>query len=109
MNNNLCMYCGQIGHRASDCSKSSSTASKAKGRAAKGKENRTDAEIAQTELRRHASAHAEVLESIGAAVAIYGADQRLKFFNAAFAAMWGLEAEWLAGEPSFGDVLERLR
>jgi len=25
------------------------------------------------------------------------------------AALWGLEAEWLAAEPSFGDVLERLR
>ena len=71
--------------------------------------DRTEVEIAETELRRHISAHAEVLESVGAAVAIYGADQRLKFFNAAFAALWGLEAEWLAAEPSFGDVLERLR
>src|SRR5271165_6176102 len=71
--------------------------------------DRTDVEITETELRRHVSAHAEVLESIGAAVAIYGADQRLKFFNTAFAALWGLEAEWLAAEPSFGDVLERLR
>jgi signal transduction histidine kinase len=69
----------------------------------------TDLESAETELRRHVSAHAEVLEGIGAAVAIYSADQRLKFFNAGFAALWGLEAEWLAAEPSFGDVLERLR
>jgi len=71
--------------------------------------DRTDVEIAETELRRHVSAHAEVLEGIGAAVAIYGADQRLKFFNAAFAILWDLEPEWLAAEPSFGDVLERLR
>src|SRR5208282_5450421 len=34
---------------------------------------------------------------------------RLTFFNAAFAALWGLDAAWLAAEPSFGDVLERLR
>ena len=33
----------------------------------------------------------------------------LKFFNAAFAVLWGLEAEWLAAKPLFGDVLERLR
>ena len=71
--------------------------------------DRTEVEIAETDLRRHLAAHAEVLESIGTAVAIYGADQRLKFFNAAFAALWGLETEWLAAEPSFGDVLERLR
>ena len=71
--------------------------------------DRTDVESAEIELRRQTRAHAEVLESIGAAVAIYGADQRLKFFNAAFAVLWGLEAEWLAADPSFGDVLERLR
>jgi signal transduction histidine kinase len=71
--------------------------------------DRTDVEIAETGLRRHVSAHAEVLEGIGAAVAIYGADQRLKFFNTAFATLWGLEPEWLGAEPSFGDVLERLR
>ena len=71
--------------------------------------DRTDVETAETELRRQLSGHADVLEGIGAAVAIYGTDQRLKFFNAAFAALWDLEAEWLAAEPSFGDVLERLR
>jgi signal transduction histidine kinase len=71
--------------------------------------DRTDIETAETELCRHTRAHAAVLESIAAAVAIYGADKRLKFFNAAFAALWGLETEWLAGEPSLGEVLERLR
>ena len=35
MTNNLCMYCGGIGHKASECSKSNSSAAKAKGRAAK--------------------------------------------------------------------------
>jgi signal transduction histidine kinase len=71
--------------------------------------DRTDVETVQTELQRHIGAHAAVLESIGTAVAIYGADQRLKFFNTAFSALWGLDAEWLAAEPSFGDVLEQLR
>jgi signal transduction histidine kinase len=71
--------------------------------------DRTEVETAQTELQHHISAHAAVLESVRAAVAIYGADKRLKFFNAAFAAMWGLDAEWLATEPSFADVLEQLR
>jgi signal transduction histidine kinase len=71
--------------------------------------DRTNVEIAENGLQRHISAHAEVLEGIGAAVAIYGADQRLKFFNTAFATLWGLESEWLGAEPSFGDVLERLR
>ncbi|HEX3411805.1 MAG TPA: ATP-binding protein, partial [Stellaceae bacterium] len=34
---------------------------------------------------------------------------RLKFFNAAFASMWGIAEDWLASQPSFEEVLERLR
>ncbi len=71
--------------------------------------DRTDAESAQAELWRHINAHAEVLESIGVAVAIYGVDRRLKFFNTAFAALWALEEEWLAAEPTLEAVLDRLR
>ena len=40
-----------------------------------------------------------MLESIRAAVAIYGPDKRLKFFNSAFAAMWGSAEDWLAAHP----------
>jgi signal transduction histidine kinase len=71
--------------------------------------DRTDREAAETELWRHISAHAEVLETIRASVAIYGPDKRLKFFNAAFASMWGLAEDWLATQPFFEEVLERLR
>jgi signal transduction histidine kinase len=71
--------------------------------------DRTDLETAEAELGRHINAHAEVLEGIGVSVAIYGPDKRLKFFNTAFASMWGLAEDWLAADPSFGEVLERLR
>ena len=71
--------------------------------------DRTDLEDAEAELSRHINAHGEVLESIHAAVAIYGADKRLKFFNSAFAGLWGLETDWLAGGPSLDELLERLR
>ena len=69
----------------------------------------TDLESAEGELARHVNAHGQVLESIQAAVAIYGPDKRLSFFNAAFARLWGIEEEWLAGEPSLDELLERLR
>src|SRR5262252_7227050 len=69
----------------------------------------TDLETAEAELWRHINARAQVLEGIRASVAIYGPDKRLKFFNAAFASMWGLAENWLAAEPSFEEVLERLR
>ncbi|MFL5268099.1 MAG: PAS-domain containing protein [Stellaceae bacterium] len=71
--------------------------------------DRTDLETAEAELRRHVNAHAEVLEGIRASVAIYGPDKRLKFFNSAFASMWGIADDWLASQPSFEEVLERLR
>ncbi|HEY4471108.1 MAG TPA: ATP-binding protein [Stellaceae bacterium] len=71
--------------------------------------DRTDREAAEAELRRHINAHADVLETIRASVAIYGPDKRLKFFNAAFASMWRIPEDWLATQPSFEEVLERLR
>ena len=71
--------------------------------------DRTDHEAAEAELSRHVNAHAVVLETIRASVAIYGPDKRLKFFNAAFASMWGIAEGWLAAQPSFEEVLERLR
>ncbi|MGH7112032.1 MAG: PAS-domain containing protein, partial [Stellaceae bacterium] len=71
--------------------------------------DRTEVETAESELARHIGAHAQVLESIHAAVAILGADKRLKFFNAGYADLWGLDEEWLAREPSFEEILEHLR
>ena len=71
--------------------------------------DRTDHEAAEAELWRHINAHAEVLETIRASVAIYGPDKRLKFFNTAFASMWSIAEDWLAAQPSFEEVLERLR
>jgi signal transduction histidine kinase len=71
--------------------------------------DRTDRENAETELQRHVSAHGGVLENIHAAVAIYGADKRLRFANTAFAGLWGIETDWLAGGPSLDELLERLR
>jgi signal transduction histidine kinase len=69
----------------------------------------TEIEAAQDELWRHIGAHGEVLEGIHAGIAIFGPDRSLKFFNAAFAALWGLPEKWLAGGPAFDEVLEWLR
>jgi signal transduction histidine kinase len=69
----------------------------------------TEVETAEAELWRQVNGYVEVLEGIRAAVAIYGADRRLKFFNAAFASMWGIAECWLAAQPSFEQVLEQLR
>jgi signal transduction histidine kinase len=69
----------------------------------------TDLETVQAELARHIAAHAEVLENIAVAIAVYGPDTRLTFFNTAFARLWRLEEDWLATQPMMDEVLERLR
>jgi signal transduction histidine kinase len=69
----------------------------------------TETEGARAELARHIAAHAAVLENVAVAVAIYGKDQRLAFFNTAFADLWQLEHDWLASQPTLDEVLERLR
>jgi signal transduction histidine kinase len=71
--------------------------------------DQTDLEAAQAELNRHIAAHANVLERIAVAIAIYGSDRRLAFVNTAFAQLWQLEEDWLATHPLIEEVMERLR
>lgn len=71
--------------------------------------DRTEAEDLRAELQRHLTAHAEVLERLGSAIAIFGPDTRLTFFNQAFVRLWGLEETWLRTEPTHGELLEELR
>jgi PAS domain-containing protein len=69
----------------------------------------TRQEELETRLSRETASHAEVLERLGTAIAVFGADQRLAFHNTAFTQLWALESRWLNGGPSYGDVLEALR
>ncbi|MEA1937917.1 MAG: PAS-domain containing protein, partial [Pseudomonadota bacterium] len=71
--------------------------------------DRTAEEDIQTRLSRHIDAHDEVLEHLGSAIAIYGPDQRLKFFNGAWLHLWGIEERWARTEPSLAEVLEYQR
>lgn len=72
-------------------------------------EDRTQLEELESELERHQSAHAEVLEQLHSAVAIYGPDMRLNFFNSAMCQLWSLDEPWLAMRPTLGELLEVLR
>lgn len=69
----------------------------------------TALEALQDQLADHIAAHAEVLEGLGTAIAIFGADKRLKFFNTAYAELTQIESAKLEGEPSLGQILEWLR
>jgi PAS domain-containing protein len=69
----------------------------------------TQLEDAQKELDRHIRAHAGTLDKLATAIAIFGPDQRLRFYNSAFADLWPLDPQWLDTGPLDGEILDRLR
>jgi signal transduction histidine kinase len=69
----------------------------------------TPIENARKELRRHIQGHASTLDKLDTAIAIFGPDQRLTFHNSAYAELWSLDPDWLAMNPTDGEILDRLR
>ncbi|MBV8060291.1 MAG: PAS-domain containing protein [Alphaproteobacteria bacterium] len=61
------------------------------------------------ELQRHLSAQHEVLENMGSAIAIFGANMRLEFYNQAYLRLWEFSEPFLDGKPTMGEILEDLR
>ncbi len=69
----------------------------------------TDRDDATGDLTRHLNAQTEVLNQVRSAIAIFGPDRRLGFFNAAFVRLWRLDENWLATRPDHAEILEKLR
>jgi PAS domain-containing protein len=69
----------------------------------------TDVAAAEARLQQHADAHADTLDKLQTAVAIFGTDQKLTFYNRAFVKLWGFPETWLDRHPSDGEILDRLR
>ncbi len=69
----------------------------------------TRQEELETRVKREAAAHADVLERLTTAIAIFGPDTRLVFFNTAFARLWRLDAAWLLDGPGYANLLDTLR
>ncbi|MEE8333791.1 MAG: ATP-binding protein [Alphaproteobacteria bacterium] len=71
--------------------------------------DQTRVEEIQEELKRYVGGHEVILQNLGTAIAIYGPDQSLQFFNNAFLRLWDLDEAWLRAAPRMGEVLEKLR
>ena len=69
----------------------------------------TDVSAAEAKLQQHIDAHADTLDKLATAVAIFGPDQKLTFYNRAFVKLWELPETWLEKHPTDGEVLDRLR
>ncbi|RVU36328.1 PAS domain-containing sensor histidine kinase [Hwanghaeella grinnelliae] len=68
-------------------------------------ENQTSLEAMQTSLAENVAAQDAILENLLTAVAIFGPDRRLNFYNSAYARLWGLETEFLDSQPGFEEVV----
>ena len=63
----------------------------------------------RAELSRYTESHAETLNKLSTAVAIFGSDKTLEYFNSAFARLWKLPEDWLQSGPHHSELLEMLR
>jgi len=68
----------------------------------------TEIDKLKEDISRHISAQDDFLESSASAMAIYGADMRLKTFNNAFVALWKFDEVWLDSQPTYSEILEVL-
>ncbi|HKM87862.1 MAG TPA: PAS-domain containing protein [Xanthobacteraceae bacterium] len=69
----------------------------------------TEAETMRSALARMVDAHRRTLDQLSTGVAMFDADHRLTFYNAAYRALWNLDAFYLEQGPTDSAVLERLR
>ena len=66
-------------------------------------------ETAQSELNRYVETYDRTLDRVATAVAVFGPDKKLSFFNEAYTKLWQLDADWLETKPTDGTILDRLR
>jgi signal transduction histidine kinase len=66
-------------------------------------------EALRAEHERMVRNHAETLDQLTTAVAMFGADQKLRFFNQAFQKLWGFDPAFLNSAPDNTILLDRLR
>ena len=69
----------------------------------------TEVETLRAALTRLADAHRRTLDQLSTGVAMFGADHRLTFYNAAYRALWDLDAGVLDQGPTDSAVIEILR
>lgn len=69
----------------------------------------TSLEEIERELERYVNAHGATLDKLSTAIAIFGPDQRLRFYNQAYVNLWQFDEKFLASKPADGEILDHLR
>ncbi len=68
-----------------------------------------EVEDLRRELARLEQSQRATFDQLSAAIAMFGADRSLSFFNQPFLRLFGIDADWLAEQPEFERVLDRMR
>ena len=71
--------------------------------------DRTEIETVREELRKVQRSHSETLDQLTTAVAIFDAQEKLRFYNQAFQKLWDLDVAFLDSAPANALLLDRLR
>jgi signal transduction histidine kinase len=69
----------------------------------------TELKATQDSFRERIESNVRTIDQLTAGIAVFGRDRHLLFHNAAFRALWGLSAEWLASGPEESAILDQLR
>jgi len=69
----------------------------------------SDIEGVREEYERMVRSHADTLDQLNTAVAIFDSERKLRFFNQAFQKLWELDIRFLESAPEHALVLDRLR
>jgi signal transduction histidine kinase len=69
----------------------------------------TDVSAMRDEIARMSDAHRRILDQLTTGVAVFTANQKLAFYNAAYRALFELDAGYLDQAPSDSALLDRLR
>ena len=69
----------------------------------------TEVAEAEARLQQHIAAHADALDRLATAVAVFGPDRKLSFHNSAYLRLWNLPEAWLKTHPTHSEILDKLR
>lgn len=69
----------------------------------------SEVDAIREEWNRSVESNARTLDQLTAAVAVFGKDRKLRFYNAAYRIMWDLPRHLLASKPEESAILDHLR
>ncbi|MCB1428539.1 MAG: PAS-domain containing protein [Nitratireductor sp.] len=71
--------------------------------------DRSEVEAIRATLKQTIASHAQTLDHLATAIAMFDVHQKLQFYNSAFQKLWGLQPAFLDTQPTNAQVLDAIR